>query len=91
MSIRLENSVFTTEVTTKSEYDQTSKTYKVTGTLVWSPDTSNNGQSLYCDVTHPETLGPNNPQTVSLQLTVQGKNRRNSRVISLSLTEECHQ
>ncbi|VDI12744.1 Hypothetical predicted protein [Mytilus galloprovincialis] len=71
MSIRLENSVFTTEVTTKSEYDQTSKTYKVTGTLVWSPDTSNNGQSLYCDVTHPETLGPNNPQTVSLQLTVQ--------------------
>ncbi|XP_076091541.1 uncharacterized protein LOC143063331 isoform X7 [Mytilus galloprovincialis] len=71
MSIRLENSVFTTEVTTKSEYDQTLKTYKVTGTLVWSPDTSNNGQSLYCDVTHPETLGPNNPQTVSLQLTVQ--------------------
>ncbi|CAG2190166.1 unnamed protein product [Mytilus edulis] len=71
MSIRLENSVFTTEVTTKSEYDQTSKTYKVTGTLDWSPDTSNNGQSLYCDVTHPETLGPNNPQTVSLQLTVQ--------------------
>ena len=77
MSIRVDNSVFTNEATFKSEYLDSIKAFRVTGTLVWSPDTSYNGQKLYCEVTHTETLGPNNPQTASLSLTVQCKNKRN--------------
>ena len=72
MSIRVGNFVFGNEVTFNTVYDESSKTYRVTGTLVWSPTTTYNGETLYCDVLHPDTLG-NSPQTVSLSLTVQGK------------------
>ena len=72
MSIRVGNSVFGNEVTFNTVYDESSKTYRVTGTLVWIPTTTYNGETLNCDVLHPDTLG-NSPQTVSLPLTVQGK------------------
>ncbi|XP_052093012.1 uncharacterized protein LOC127729314 [Mytilus californianus] len=70
MNIRIGNSVFSNEVTVNSVYDDNSKTYALTGTLLWTPTTSSNGEVLYCDVFHPETLGSNNPQTASLSLTI---------------------
>ncbi|XP_052093019.1 titin-like isoform X6 [Mytilus californianus] len=68
MAMRIGNSVFSTELTTNSAL--VSESYTVTGTLSWAPTTANNGQTLFCDVYHPETLGQNNPQTVSKLLTV---------------------
>ncbi|XP_052092440.1 cell adhesion molecule DSCAML1-like [Mytilus californianus] len=70
LSMRVGNSKFSTELDTKTAFDSNTQTYTVTGTLSWAPTTANDGQTLYCDVTHPETIGPNNPQTVSLPLTV---------------------
>lgn len=68
MAMRIGNSVFSNELTTNSVL--VNESYTVTGTLSWAPTTANNGQTLFCDVYHPETLGQNNPQTVSKILTV---------------------
>ncbi|CAC5415121.1 unnamed protein product [Mytilus coruscus] len=68
MTLRVGNSQFSTGITQTSVL-KSDKTYTVTSTLSWAPSISNNGQTLYCDVKHPETRG-NNLQTVSLQLIV---------------------
>jgi hypothetical protein len=57
-------------------YDANSKSYTVTGTLSWAPTSNNNGQTLYCDVFHPDTSTTNTPQTVGLPLTINGKKTR---------------
>ena len=72
MTMRIENTQFTTAFTSSSSYIHETKTYTRNYTLKWEPTLSNNGQTLYCDVLHPSTLG-NTPQTVSLQLTLKGK------------------
>ncbi|XP_063420686.1 synaptogenesis protein syg-2-like [Mytilus trossulus] len=66
--LRIGNSQFSTGIT-KTSVLQSDKTHSVTITLSWAPSISNNGQTLYCDVKHPETRG-NILQTASLQLTV---------------------
>ncbi|XP_076091545.1 uncharacterized protein LOC143063333 isoform X3 [Mytilus galloprovincialis] len=69
MSMRINNQVFASNVLSiNSQYDTTSRSYRVVGTLNWAPNMGNNGQTMYCDVTHPQTL--TSPQTVSLPLTV---------------------
>ncbi|CAC5377793.1 unnamed protein product [Mytilus coruscus] len=68
LTMRIGNSQFNTGIT-QSSVLQSDNTYTVTSALSWAPSISNNGQTLHCDVQHPETRG-NNLQTVSLQLTV---------------------
>lgn len=72
MSMRLGGNAITSGFATTAVYNGASKTYTVTGTLSWSPASSNNGDVLYCDVFHTPTLG-NSPQTASLTLNVQSK------------------
>ena len=71
MSMRIGNNVFTNELTTNTAYVAATESYTVTGTLLWAPTTANNQQTLFCDVTHAETLST--PQTVSKVLTVRCK------------------
>ncbi|XP_063424603.1 hemicentin-1-like isoform X2 [Mytilus trossulus] len=69
MSMRINNQVFASNLLSiNSQYDANSRSYRVVGTLNWAPNMGNNGQTMYCDVTHPQTL--TSPQTVSLPLTV---------------------
>lgn len=70
MSMRIENTGFNREFTTTSVLDQTSNTYRVTGTLSWAPGSHHNQLTLFCDVEH-DTL--DRPQTVNLPLTVLSK------------------
>lgn len=70
MSIRIGNTVLSNELTVASVFDQTTRTYRVTGTLSWAPSSVHNQQTMFCDVRH-DTL--NAPQTVSLPLTVHSK------------------
>ena len=72
MTIRIGNTAFTNQVTYNTNYDANSKSYTVTGTLSWAPTSNNNGQTLYCDVFHPDTSTTNTPQTVGLPLTING-------------------
>ena len=67
MAMRIESTIFPDSQFT-SNLKLENKLYTATGTLTWSPTIANNGQRLYCDVTHPETL--NDKQTASLLLTV---------------------
>lgn len=71
MSIRIGNNVFSQEVNVNSVFDQSSNTYRVTGTLAWAPQSYHNQMTIYCDVEQPETM--DRPQTVSLPLTVISK------------------
>ena len=68
MGMRIGNSNFNNELSVQSVFDNTARTYTLTGTLVWAPNIGHNGMTGFCDVTHPETLAA--PQTVSLPLTV---------------------
>lgn len=68
MSIRINDRVFSQEVTVNSVYDQSSKSFRTTGTLTWAPSSRFNLETLYCDVLHEETS--DRVQTVNLPLTV---------------------
>jgi hypothetical protein len=70
MSLRIGSSVFTNGVSQTSVLEA-DNSYTVTSILSWAANVNNNGQTLYCDVQHQETLG-NTVQTVSLQITVNG-------------------
>lgn len=72
MSMRIGNSDITQGFYTNTEYNAMTKQYMVVGTLEWAPTSTNQGETLFCDVTHQETLGQT-PQTASLQLSVQCK------------------
>ncbi|VDI33616.1 Hypothetical predicted protein [Mytilus galloprovincialis] len=52
-----------------TEFLQADFSYTVTQTITWNPTLANNGQTMFCQVDHDETRA-NNPQIVSLQLTV---------------------
>ncbi|XP_063441331.1 hemicentin-1-like isoform X2 [Mytilus trossulus] len=52
-----------------TEFLQADFSYTVTQTITWNPTLANNGQTIFCQVDHDETRA-NNPQIVSLQLTV---------------------
>ena len=54
-----------------TEFLQADFSYTVTQTVTWNPTLANNGQTMFCQVDHDETRA-NNPQIVSLQLTVRG-------------------
>lgn len=71
MSMRIGTTTINSGITYNAVYDSIQKLYKVTGTLVWSPATNNNGDTLFCDVTHTETSGQT--QTDSLDLTIYSK------------------
>ena len=79
--MRIGTTLLNSQVTISSEYDEKSKLNRVTGTLVWSPESKHNGETLSCDVLHPDTLGQS-PQTVSLTLTVNCKYTLNINVHS---------
>ncbi|XP_063416377.1 titin-like [Mytilus trossulus] len=69
MSMRIGNQIFgSSDMSIYSQYEPAVMSFRVVGMLSWTPYINHDGQTLFCDVTHPETL--NNPQTVSLQLTV---------------------
>lgn len=72
MTMRIGNTALSNQLTVSSVLEPSSNTYRVTGTLTWAPTSVNNQQTLFCDVSHPETLG-NTPQTVSQPLTVYSK------------------
>lgn len=68
--MRVGNNVFANEFSSNVVFDTVAESYTMTGTLNWAPTMVNNGNTLFCDVFHPATLGANAPQTVSLPLTV---------------------
>ncbi|VDI13507.1 obscurin-RhoGEF [Mytilus galloprovincialis] len=69
MSMRIGNQIFgSSDMSIYSQYEPAVMSFRVVGMLSWTPYINHDGQTLFCDVTHPETL--NNPQTVSLKLTV---------------------
>lgn len=73
MSMRIGATDLSNSLTVNAVFDSNTKLYRVTGTLVWAPSVSHDGEVLSCDVYHRETLG-DVPQTVSLrELDVQGK------------------
>lgn len=72
MSMRIGDRDITNGFVTNSDFNSVTKLYTVTGTLTWAPSSNNHDETLYCDVTHQETLGQT-PQTASLQLTVQSE------------------
>lgn len=72
MNLRLGNTPISNGVSTNSVFDQGSKLYTVTSTLSWTPSSNNAGNTLFCDVFHPETLGQT-PQTANLPLNIQCK------------------
>ncbi|CAG2239189.1 HMCN [Mytilus edulis] len=65
MTLRIGNIQLSTDIT-QSSVLQSDSTHTVTASLSWNPSISNNGQTLYCDVQHPQTRDPlsvNAPQT----------------------------
>ncbi|CAC5375676.1 unnamed protein product [Mytilus coruscus] len=69
MTMRIGNSQFSSnQFTTNTQIITSNTTYNVVGTLTYAPTLANNGQTLFCDVRHTDTL--TNPQTVSLELEV---------------------
>ena len=70
MTFRIGNTQFISGVSRTSVLESNS-TYTITSILTWTPNVTNTGQTLYCDVLHMETLG-DNMQTVGLQLVVYG-------------------
>ncbi|XP_052093032.1 hemicentin-1-like [Mytilus californianus] len=68
LAMRIGNQLFNNELSTNSLFESFAGTYRVVGRLTWAPSMGHNGQIIYCDVFHPQTL--NNKQTASLQLTV---------------------
>lgn len=68
LAMRIGNQLFNNELSTNSLFESFAGTYRVVGRLTWAPSMGHNGQIIYCDVFHPQTL--NNKQTSSLQLTV---------------------
>ena len=70
ITLRIGNNPLTS-IVTQTSVQQPDKTFTTFGFLSWTASLVNNGQTLYCDVRQPETLG-NTVQTASLQLTVNG-------------------
>lgn len=71
MSMRIGSTPLNNGFVGKSEYNLVSNLYTMTGTLTWSPSSNNDQDTLFCDVTHPETL--QTPQTAALPLTVESE------------------
>ena len=70
MTMRIGNGQLSSGIT-QDVIIQYDGTYKVISVMLWAPSDIYNGQTLYCDIEHKQTLGQT-LQTVAKQLTVYG-------------------
>ena len=75
MTMRVDHTQFSSDqFSVTRAYNVTTKSYTLIGVLSWVPKAADDNRTLYCDVSHPATIAT--PQTVSLQLTVNGTHYR---------------
>lgn len=75
--MRIDDQVFSSKhLLINSQFDPSRMSYRITGILVWAPDISNDGQTLYCDIvppTQPTRRKRSSSQIASITLTVKRK------------------